>query len=54
MKLVPIVKIVEIDRVFRRRAIIGESAVPKNVTPRFVVVIVSADGGVVLFDRDRV
>ena len=51
MKLVPIVKIVQVHRAFRGRSIIGHAARAQNAAPRFVIVIVGAHRRVVLFDR---
>jgi len=51
MKLVPIVEIVEIHRVFRSRSIITHTACAENAAPRFVVMVITAHSSVVLFNR---
>ena len=50
VKLVPIVEIVQVHRVFWRRRVIRNVACAQNPLARFVVVIVAAHGRVVLFD----
>jgi hypothetical protein len=50
VKLVPVIQIVEIDRILRGRAIIGKFGAPENAFSSFVVVIVTPDGSIVLFD----
>ena len=51
MKLVPVVEIVQVHRVFRGRSIIGHAACAQNAASRFVIMIVTAHRRVVLFDR---
>ena len=51
MKLVPIVQIVQVHRVFWRSSVIRNFACAQNPRARFVVMIVAAHGRVVLFDR---
>ena len=51
MKLVPIVEIVQVHRVFRSRSVVGDAARAQNTLPRFVIVIVTAHRGVMLLDR---
>jgi hypothetical protein len=50
VKLVPIVQIVQVHRVFWRRSVIRNLACPENALTRFVVVIVAAHRRVVLLD----
>jgi hypothetical protein len=50
VKLVPIVEIVQVHRVFWRRSVIRNFACAQNPLTRFVVVIVSAHRSVVLLD----
>jgi hypothetical protein len=51
MKLVPVVEIVQVHCVFRGRSIIGHAACAQNTASRFVIMIVTAHGRVVFFDR---
>ncbi len=50
MKLVPIVEIVQVHRVFWRRSVIRNFACAQNPLARFVVMIVAAHRRVVLLD----
>ena len=51
VKLVPIVKIVQVHRVFWRRSVIRNVACAENLRARFVVMIVAAHRCVVFLDR---
>jgi hypothetical protein len=50
MKLIPIVEIVEVHRVFRSRSVIGDVARTQDTRARIVIVNVTAHCSVVLFD----
>ena len=50
MKLVPIVKIVEVHRIFECRSVVRDAACAQNPLARFVVVIVAAHRRIVLLD----
>jgi hypothetical protein len=50
VELVPIVQVVQVHCVFRRRSIISHAACAQNAASRFVVMIVTAHRGVMLFD----
>ena len=51
MKLFPIIKIIQIHRILRSRDVIGQVIGAEDRFPRAIIVIVSADRGVKLFDR---
>ena len=51
VKLVPIVKIVQVHRIFWRRSVICDFACAENLRARFVVMIVAAHRCVVFLDR---
>ena len=51
MKLVPIVEIVQVHRVFRGGSVVGDAARTQNTLARLVIVIVTAHRGVMLLDR---
>jgi hypothetical protein len=50
VKLVPIIKIVQVHRIFECRNIVRDAASSQNSLASFVVMIVAADCGIVLFD----
>src|SRR5688572_19017787 len=54
MKLFPIIEIVQIDRVARRRSVIGKRVRRKNSFTRVIVMEVSSDRRVQLIDRSLV
>ena len=54
MKLVPIIQIVQVHRVFRSGSVVGDAARAQNTFSRFVIVIITADRGVMFLDRLRV
>ena len=51
MKLVPVLEIVQVHCVFRGRSIISHAAGAQNTASRFVIVVVTAHGSVVLLER---
>ena len=51
VKLVPVVEIVQVHRVFWGRSIISHAACLQNAASRFVIMIVAAHRRVVLLDR---
>lgn len=50
VEFVPVVEIIQVHRVFRGRIVIGHTACAQNAVAGFVIVVVTAHGGVVLFD----
>src|SRR5204863_6965152 len=50
MEFVPVVKIIQVHRIFRGRGVIGDAACAQNTLARIVIVIVTAHGSVVLLD----
>ena len=51
MKLVPIVEIIQIHCVFRSRGVVSDLRCTENAFARLVIVNVTADCGVMFFDR---
>ena len=51
VKAMPVVEIVQIHRVLRRRGVIRNTARPKDTLARLVVVDITAHRGVMLLDR---
>jgi hypothetical protein len=51
MKLVPVVEIVEVHRVFRSRSVIRDVACTQNALARLIIVNVTTHRGVMLFNR---
>ena len=51
MKLMPIVKIVQVHRVAWSGSVIGDAARTENAITRLIVVIIAAHRGVMLLDR---
>ena len=51
VELIPIIKIVEVHRVFRGGSVVGDAACTQNAHPRLAIVIIAAHCGVMLLDR---
>ena|SRR5438105_7839234 len=51
VKFVPVVKIVQVHRVFRSSSVVVDAARAQNALARFAIMIIAAYRGVVLFDR---
>ena len=51
VEFVPVVKIVQAHRIFLSGSVIGNAARTQNTLARRVIVIITADGSVMLFDR---
>ena len=51
MELVPIVQIIQVHRILRRGSVVGQIASAQDSLARFIIVNVTAHGGVVFLDR---
>jgi hypothetical protein len=50
MKFVPVVEIVQVHRILRRRGVVRQAAIAQDRFPRLIVMIISAHGRVMFFD----